>query len=168
MNRFSKLTLVGLAALLALGACSKGQQSSSSTTTTTTENAASASPASTAGAMAAASPAANGVAANDGSKVYQTNCSSCHQANGQGVPGTFPPLAKNKTVAGPATKVIRIVKYGLNGKVVVHGSTYNGQMPAWATQLSNADIAAVLTYVRSSWGNNASAVTTAQVAAVKQ
>lgn len=178
MNRFSKLTLLGLAALLALGACSKGEQSSSTTTTTTTDNGASASPASSPGDMAASPAAAsssdasssgsNGVAANDGSKIYQTNCSSCHQANGQGVPGTFPPLAKNAVVTGDATKVIHIVKYGLNGKIEVNGNAYNGQMPAWGSQLSNADIAAAITYVRSAWGNKAGAVTESQVAGVNK
>jgi mono/diheme cytochrome c family protein len=64
--------------------------------------------------------------------------------------------------------VIHAVKYGLNGKIHVGTSDYNGMMPAWGQQLSNADIAAVITYVRSSWGNTAGAVTEAQVAAVKQ
>lgn len=163
MNRFSKLTLIGLAAALALAACSKGEQSSTTTTTESSPGAMSAS-----SPAAEASPAANGVAANDGSKVYQTNCSSCHQANGQGVPGTFPPLAKNSTVTGDPAKVVHIVKYGLNGKLVVNGTTYSGMMPAWGPQLSDADIASAVTYIRSSWGNSASAVTAAQVKAVKK
>lgn len=171
MGRFTKIGILSLAALVALGACSKGSQSTSSTTTTT-EQSASAAPAesATAGAMAAATPAAgaNGAAASDGAKVYQTNCSSCHQANGAGVPGTFPPLAGNPVVTGDPTKVIHIVKYGLNGKINVKGTTYNGMMPAWGQQLSNGDIAAVITYVRSSWGNSASAVTESQVAGVSK
>ncbi len=112
--------------------------------------------------------AANGAMASDGAKVYQTNCSSCHQATGEGVPSTFPPLAGNPTVVGDATKVIHIVKYGLTGKVVVKGVTYDGQMPAWGTQLSDADVAAAVTYIRSAWGNKAGAVTTAEVKAVAQ
>ncbi|MHB8147432.1 MAG: c-type cytochrome [Vulcanimicrobiaceae bacterium] len=98
--------------------------------------------------------------------MYQTNCSSCHQANGQGVPDTFPPLAGNAAVVGNATTVIHIVKYGLSGKISVNGHAYNGMMPAWGQQLSNADIAAAITYVRSAWGNKASAVTEADVKAV--
>lgn len=171
MGRFTKIGILSLAALVALGACSKGSQSTSSTTTTT-EQSASAAPAenATAGAMAAATPAAgaNGAAASDGAKVYQTNCSSCHQATGAGVAGTFPPLAGNPVVNGDATKVIHIVKYGLNGKIDVKGTSYNGMMPAWGQQLSNGDIAAVITYVRSSWGNSASAVTESQVAGVSK
>lgn len=176
MGRFTKIGILSLAALVALGACSKGSQSSS-TTTTTTEQSASAAPAESApaGAMsnaaspqAAASVAANGAAASDGAKVYQTNCSSCHQATGAGVAGTFPPLAGNPVVTGDATKVIHIVKYGLNGKIDVKGTSYNGMMPAWGQQLSNGDVAAVVTYIRSSWGNKASAVTESQVAGVSK
>ena len=68
------------------------------------------------------------------------------------MPGTFPPLARNAVVAGDPVKVIHIVKYGLTGPVVVAGKTFNGMMPAWSPQLSDADIAAAITYVRSSWG----------------
>lgn len=168
MTHISKLAILALASAMTLAACSKGSQSSTTSTTTTTQSAASAAPSSDTMANAAASPAANGVAASHGAKIFQTNCSSCHQANGKGVPGTFPPLAGNATVNGPATKVIHIVKYGLTGKVAVKGTTYNGMMPAWGTQLSNADIADVVTYVRSAWGNHASAVSVTQVAAVKK
>jgi mono/diheme cytochrome c family protein len=125
-----------------------------------------------AGAMKSAAGntvAAAGASASDGGKVYTTNCSSCHQAQGQGIPGTFPPLAGNAVVTGDATKLIHIVKYGLQGSVTVAGHAYNGQMPAWGKgTLSDADIAAVVTYIRSSWGNSAGAVSTAQVTAVAQ
>lgn len=82
--------------------------------------------------------------------------------------GTFPPLAGSAIVAGDPVKVIRIVKYGLTGPVVVSGKTYNGMMPAWSSQLSNADIAAAISYIRSSWGDNASAVTADQVSVVSK
>ena len=59
---------------------------------------------------------------------------------------------------------IHILLYGLNGAITVGGKPYNGVMPPWKGQLSNADIANVITYIRSSWGNKASAVTEAQVA----
>ncbi len=111
--------------------------------------------------------AAGGASAAAGQKVFTTNCSSCHQANGKGQPGVFPPLAGNATVTGPADKVVTIVKNGLNGKISVNGATYNGQMPAWKGTLSDSDIASVITYIRSSWGNKASAVTTSQVSAAK-
>lgn len=102
-------------------------------------------------------------AAGNGSSVYTTNCSSCHQANGKGQPNVFPPLAGNATVTGDPAKVIHIVKNGLSGKISVNGGTYNGQMPAWKGTLTDAQIASVITYIRSSWGNKAGAVTASQV-----
>ena len=106
-----------------------------------------------------------GAAGANGSAIYASKCASCHQANGQGLPGAFPPLAKNAVVTGDATKVSKIVLNGLTGAVTVDGKTYNGAMPAWKGQLSNAEIAAVITYIRSNVGNKAAAVTEAQVAA---
>ncbi len=162
MMRFNKSLTGAIVAGVLLAACSHGNQSSSSTTTTTTQGSpAAASPA----AATTSSPMANGVAASDGATIYQTNCSSCHQASGQGLAGTFPPLAGNPVVTGSVAPVIHIVKDGLTGQISVKGATYNGQMPAWGQTLSNGDIAAVLTYVRSAWGNSASAVTSGQVAA---
>jgi mono/diheme cytochrome c family protein len=114
----------------------------------------------------AATAGANTTPATGGSHVYQTNCSSCHQLNGQGTPGAFPPLAGNPAVTGDPMKVIHIVKYGLTGAVNVGGKTYNGMMPAWGTQLTDADIASAITYVRGAWGNQGSPVTAAQVASV--
>lgn len=151
-----KLSAVAVSVAV-LAACSSGGSTSTSTTTTT-----------------AASPAANGPAAAakksavNGAQVYANNCSSCHQAGGKGVAGNFPPLAGNPVVTGDAKNVTHVVKFGLNGKIAVGGKTYNGMMPAWGGTLSGDQIAAVLTYVRSSWGNHASPITAAQVAAVKK
>lgn len=115
---------------------------------------------------AIASLGKNVVAASNGATVYTTNCSSCHGAAGKGVAGAFPPLAGNPHVTGAAKSVIHTVKYGLTGSITVAGSPYNGTMPPWGAQLSNDDIAAVITYIRSSWGNKASAVKSADVAKV--
>ena len=161
MEKISRIGLASVALLLALGGCSKG--ASTTTTTTTTESTAAAPVAS---ATAAADQ--NGASANDGAKVFQANCSSCHQASGKGVEGTFPPLANNPVVSGDFKKLIHIVKYGLNGKIQAVGHSYDGMMPAWGQQLSTADIASVLTYIRSSWGNNGGAVTAAEVSSVSQ
>jgi ubiquinol-cytochrome c reductase cytochrome b subunit len=100
-----------------------------------------------------------------GAQVYATNCAGCHQANGQGQPGMFPPLAGNPVVTGDSGAVIKIVADGLSGQITVKGSNYSGQMPAWKGQLSNAQIAAVVTYIRDAWGNKAPPVTEAQVTA---
>ena len=83
------------------------------------------------------------------------------------MPGAFPPLAKNDVVTGDPNKVIGIVASGLHGSIVVNGSTYNGTMPPWKGTLSNGDIADVITYIRASFGNTASAVTEKQVAGYK-
>jgi ubiquinol-cytochrome c reductase cytochrome b subunit len=100
-----------------------------------------------------------------GASVYTANCSGCHGATGVGAPGAFPPLAGNPVVVGDPNAVIKIVSGGLNGSITVKGAKFNGTMPAWKGTLSNAQIASVITYIRSTWGNSASAVTEAQVAA---
>jgi ubiquinol-cytochrome c reductase cytochrome b subunit len=116
---------------------------------------------------AAAVMSTKGASAN-GATVFAQNCSSCHGAQGQGTPGVFPPLANNPTVTGDPSKVIDIVRNGLTGNISVNGQSYNGTMPTWKGQLSAGDIAAVITYIRTSLGNNhASPVTVTQVSASK-
>ncbi len=99
----------------------------------------------------------------EGAQIYSANCSSCHGPSGAGVAGAFPPLAGNKAILGSEKYVSDVLLYGLQGEIAVNGQTYNGVMPAWAATLSDAQIAAVLDHVRSSWGNSASAVTEATV-----
>ena len=96
--------------------------------------------------------------------MFLRTCVTCHQQNGQGIQGTFPPLAENAVVAGDKARLIRLVLHGLSGQVTVKGVRYNNVMPPWKS-LSDADMAAVLTYVRSNFGNSADAVTAAEVAA---
>jgi mono/diheme cytochrome c family protein len=103
----------------------------------------------------------------DGKVVYSTTCAACHQATGEGVEGTYPPLAGSEIVNGDEAKVIRIVLHGLTGPVEVAGETYSGMMPPWGGVLKDPELAAVLTYVRSAWGNKAAPVTTAKVAAIR-
>ena len=78
-----------------------------------------------------------------GEKVYAANCVACHQANGKGVPGSFPALDGGPLVLGPKAGQIDIVMHGKNA------------MPAWAPVLSDTEIAAVITYTRNSWSNKA-------------
>ncbi len=118
-------------------------------------------------AAASAAAAKNPASASDGAVVYLANCSSCHQIDGQGVPGAFPPLAGNPVVTGNPAAVIAIVNDGLEGRVVVNGEAYSGIMPRWKGLLSNEQIAAVITYIRSSWKNRAPGVSGADVASVK-
>jgi mono/diheme cytochrome c family protein len=88
-----------------------------------------------------------------GRRTYN-NCSTCHQADGSGVSGVYPPLAGSEWVTGSPDALVRILLHGVNGPMNVNGVTYNGEMPAWS-QLSDNQIAAVLTYIRASWGNSA-------------
>ena len=126
-------------------------------------------------AAAATLPAGGGAAGgsatatnSNGAKVFSNNCSSCHGAQGQGLPGAFPPLANNPMVTGDPNKVIGAVLGGLHAPITVGGQTYNGTMPPWKGTLSNKDIADVITYIRGSLGNNhASPVTEAQVKSYK-
>ncbi len=103
------------------------------------------------GAAAPAAPPANGAT------IFAGTCAACHQSTGLGAPGMFPPLAGSEFVLGDPDRLARLVLHGLSGPVSVHGATFNGQMPPWQ-QLSDAELAAVLSYVRSSWGNNAPAI----------
>ena len=114
-------------------------------------------------APAAAPVATAGV---NGATEY-TVCAACHQLTGLGIPAAFPPLAGSEVVQGPPERVIAIVLHGLQGPITVKGATYNGVMAAWS-QLTDAQIAAIITYERSSWGNTAPAVTPDQVAAVRK
>ena len=117
------------------------------------------------GAPSQGAPGGGAAAAVDGASVFSSRCAACHQATGQGLPGAFPPLAGSEFVLGDAERAVRIVLRGLSGPVTVKGLPFNNGMPAWADQLSDAEIAAVLTYVRSSFGNVAPAVTADVVAA---
>lgn len=102
--------------------------------------------------------ARNVASANDGARVYITNCSSCHQLDGRGVPGAFPPLAGNPVVTGDPGRVLAIVANGQRGPIRVGGRRYQGEMPAWKGLLSNEEIAEVVSYIRAAWRNNAPGV----------
>src|SRR5690606_29517374 len=102
-----------------------------------------------------------------GEQVYAV-CAACHQQNGQGMAGSWPPLVGSEWLLNNPEVPIRIVLHGLEGPITVKGQAYDNIMQAWADQLNDEQIAAVLTYARSSWGNNAPAVTAEQVAAVRE
>lgn len=105
-----------------------------------------------------------------GRTVYNTYCSACHQPNGRGLPGQFPPLAGSDWVLteGP-NRIIRIVLDGLQGPIIVNGVEYNNVMLPWRDQLSDEDIAAVVTFIRNNkeWGHNAGPATPTQVKAIR-
>jgi mono/diheme cytochrome c family protein len=90
----------------------------------------------------------------DGKQLFGAKCAACHQGSGLGVAGVFPPVAASEWVLGDEKILTNILLHGVNGEMVVKGNTYKGAMPAWNT-LSDDEIAAVLTYIRSDWGNAA-------------
>lgn len=104
-----------------------------------------------------------------GKRAFTANCMACHQANGQGVPGAFPPLAGSEFVLNPEHEkhMIKIVLYGLSGPITVKGQNFNSAMTPFGGILRDDQIANVLTYIRSEWGNNAPPITTEQVAAIR-
>ncbi len=98
-----------------------------------------------------------------GARVYTQSCQACHGETGTGLPGAFPALAGNAVVNNAnADDHIRIVLHGLSGKTI-GGTRYTSQMPAFASQLTNAEIAAVVDHERTSWGNNGAIVTPEEV-----
>ena len=99
-----------------------------------------------------------------GKQVYETVCMACHQADGKGLPGAFPPLAGSDYLAGDPARAVGVVVNGLQGEVVVNGVKFNSVMPAMV-QLSDQQIADALTYAMNTWGNSAGSITVAQVAA---
>lgn len=101
-------------------------------------------------------------------KTEYALCQACHGPDGNGVPGLAPPLAGSEWVMGPVENPIRITLRGLGGPIKVKGVDYNLPAPMMAVaHLSDAQLASVLTYVRNSWGNKASAVTADQVKAFR-
>jgi mono/diheme cytochrome c family protein len=102
-----------------------------------------------------------------GKGVY-SQCQPCHQANGAGVAGQFPPLVKSDYVVAGEKRLIAILLKGIQGPLVVEGKTYNGAMPAWEKALSDKKIAAVASYIRSEWGNSAPEISEAKVAAARK
>jgi len=102
----------------------------------------------------------------NGKKVYEKNCMACHMANGNGVPGLNPPLSKTDWVTGDKKRLINVVLKGLEDAIEVNGEEYVNPMPAMP-HLTDAEIADVLTYIRASFGNKASAVTSTEVKALR-
>ena len=97
-----------------------------------------------------------------GQALFAGTCSVCHQGNGAGLPGVFPPLAKSDFLAADHKRTIGIVLHGLNGKVTVNGQEYNSVMPPM-TQLNDDEVANILTYVINSWGNPGGRISTDDV-----
>src|SRR5690625_771986 len=103
----------------------------------------------------------------DGEQIYREQCAACHQQNGQGVSGLYPPLAGTEWVTGDKGRLIRIILQGIGGSIEVNGNSYTGLMPPWKGILSDDEVASVASYLRSSWGNSASSVSEDEVRRVR-
>lgn len=106
-----------------------------------------------------------------GKKIYTQNCVLCHQADGEGIPRVYPPLAGSEWALAQDWRgdnhVVSIVLHGLQGPVRVRGGAFNGVMPGWGF-LRDEEIAAVLTYIRTQWGNAAPPITAPFVKQVRE
>jgi mono/diheme cytochrome c family protein len=106
--------------------------------------------------------------AQAGQAIYIDNCSACHKSNGEGVPGTFPPIKGDTTAQGSdPTTVIRLILDGAHA-VATDARPTPLSMPSFKWKLSNQEVAAVASYIRSVWGNAASAVSAADVQSIRQ
>jgi len=101
----------------------------------------------------ASSGAASAQTAPDGKALFVKNCAACHQADGRGIPGAFPALAASAVVLGVAPEAVEVLLKGRGG------------MPAFSGSLDDSEIASVLSYARSSWGNRAAPVTGPEIEA---
>ncbi len=121
-------------------------------------------PAGAGGTKTHSAPAGGGAAQSAGATLFATNCASCHQAGGAGIPSTFPPLAGDPVVGDDdPTEHISTVLYGAAGRTI-NGVKYPVAMPPFAGTLSDAQIAAIINYERSSWGNGSKLVTEEMIA----
>jgi len=102
-----------------------------------------------------------------GKAVYETYCGLCHGSDGLGKPAQAPPLAGSEWVAKDITSLARIPLTGLNGPIQVKGRDWNLSMAAMGASLSDADLSAVLTCIRESWGNKNGAVSADQIKAAR-
>ena len=102
-----------------------------------------------------------------GRELFAGTCSTCHQAEGQGMPGVFPPLAGSDYIAADPGRVPAVILHGLVGPVTVNGTEYNSNMPPMS-QLTDDEVANISTYVLNSWGNPGGRVTKAEAAAIRQ
>ena len=103
----------------------------------------------------------------EGKRVFTQICAACHQGNAMGLPGAFPPLAMSDYLNGDPRRAIGIVLNGLNGKITVNSTGYELMMPAQGANLSDEEIASVLTYVLNNFNNKGGAISPAEVEAVR-
>jgi Cytochrome c, mono- and diheme variants len=106
--------------------------------------------------------------ADPGRTRFETYCAGCHLDEGPWMRGEAPPIEGSAWVAGPESRLIRIVLHGLHGPIEVLGKTYNQEMPGFAPVLTDADIAALLSYVRKRFGGAATPTSAASVSLIRE
>jgi mono/diheme cytochrome c family protein len=106
---------------------------------------------------------------SSGEKVFAVRCASCHQANGLGIAGQYPPLDGSNWVTSDPGIISNIILKGLKGEIVVKGETYgtSAAVNMAAVAISDREIANVVTYVRQAWGNNAEEIFEDEVASIR-
>jgi mono/diheme cytochrome c family protein len=103
-----------------------------------------------------------------GKALYGGNCANCHQGSGAGEPGSYPPLVGSEWVIGSKERLAAIMLAGVSGPITVKGATFSTQvMPGWSGNFTDEKMAAIMTYIRGTWGNTANAVKTEEVAAAR-
>jgi mono/diheme cytochrome c family protein len=106
-------------------------------------------------------------ASPDGAAIFETRCAPCHQSEGTGIPGVFPPLAGSNWVTGRDAVTVQILLHGVEDKLTVNDVVYRGAMPSFGSELNDREIAAVLTYVRGHWSNGAGPIDAARVSSLR-
>ena len=150
-----KLRILPLVTFLIFSACSQSDEAPQSAVSTDT-------------AVHAAETAAGSTdeLMAKGEAVYLANCAACHQPAGNGLAGAFPPLADSDFLLGDRKQVLSAALFGLSGPITINGVDYNGVMPSLG-HLPDEDLAAALTYVFRSWGNDGAAVSVEEVAQLR-
>jgi mono/diheme cytochrome c family protein len=103
-----------------------------------------------------------------GEELYVQHCASCHGQQGEGFGESFPPLAGADWVEGEEDRPIRILLHGLQGQIQVKGQSYDSVMPAFGRRLSDREVAAILSHIRSSWGNEGEAIAKNDVREIRE
>lgn len=109
---------------------------------------------------------------NEGEKspareIYDKYCLTCHQSDGSGVPGMYPPLVKAEKITGPADELIRVILFGLEGPIEPDGVTYAQVMPA-QDFISDSDITLLVNYLRESWGEGGGEISVDDVKRIRE
>jgi len=104
----------------------------------------------------------------DGQRLYMGKCMSCHQMDGTGIPGAFPPLTNSEWVSRSADQLVSIILHGVQGEIEVDGMIYGGMMPPWNTFLNDEEVAAIAQYVRTEFADIDEAITAEDVARIRE